>query len=332
MSNNMYSFSKRLENVYRYQAKDNNLVYHQIKNSLFLNEMLLDDDTCSFIFNGNCIVFSNNKNTIFKVNLFDPNVKNVLLENHSLGESIYYLGEILVSNQLFRQRSIYNFEKEISVKIVDTPPAFKTEVEIFFTKFQEPIINSLSLETGEYLWETNITVEGDTDPRIKQVLGISGDILVVFTFGSTLVGIDVHTGKILWSILPKGFYPSGFTGMAWCWHLEDGYLYLLRHHYYLRISLSHQQLEVLWQTPPDTLEFEDCSYTKDHIYFMAIDKKSNIFNTSILGVFDRKALKIVWQHDQPIYSSQPPQSDGNKLYCLDTGGTLHIFEREKLNP
>lgn len=188
---------------------------------------------------------------------------------------------------------------------------------------------SLSLETGEYLWETNISIEGDTDPRIKQVLGISGDVLVVFTFGSTLVGIDLHTGKILWHILPKGFYPSGFTGMAWCWHLEDGYLYLLRHQYYLRINLSNQQLEVLWQTPADTLEFEDCSYTEDHVYFMAIDKKSNIFNTSVLGVFDRKALKIVWQHDQPIYSSQPPQSDGDKLYCLDNGGVLHIFEKEE---
>ena len=63
--------------------------------------------------------------------------------------------------------------------------------------------------------------------------------------------------------------------------------------------------------------------------FMAIDKKSNIFNTSVLGVFDRKALKIVWQHDQPIYSSQPPQSDGDKLYCLDNGGVLHIFEKEE---
>jgi PQQ-like domain len=330
----MYSFSKRLENVYSYQAKNNNLVYKSFhENTLYFNDNEIFKNIETFVFNGYYIIFSSTeKPTIYKLWLEDKNQVNVLFENHALGDKLHTDNEITIYGYEEGKRILYDFEKDKVIFIQPKPSWFNTEEYIFFTKSQEPILESFSLETGEYLWETNITIEGDTDPRLKQVLGISGDVLVVFTFGSTLVGIDVHTGEILWSILPKGFYPLGFTGMAWCWHLADGYLYLLRHQYYLRINLSNQQLEVLWQTLPDTLEFEDCSYTEEHIYFMAIDKKSNIFNTSILGVFDRKALKIVWQHDQPIYSSQPPQADGNKLYCLDTAGTLHIFVREKLNP
>jgi outer membrane protein assembly factor BamB len=325
----MYSFFKSLENVYKYQAKNKQLVHYQRNNnSLYFNDKLIENNVHTFVFNGDIIIFSTENFTIKKVT--ENSAVETLLENCALGELLLSNFEIVVANTNTYEQFVYDFQKELKTFNLYSPPAYKTEAEIFFTKFQEPIINALSLETGECLWETNISIEGDTDPRIKQVLGISGDILVVFTFGSTLVGLDIHTGKILWSIFPKGFYPSGFTGMAWCWHLEYGYLYLLRHQYYLRINLSNQQLEVLWQTPVNTLEFEDCNYTKDHIYFMAIDKKSSIFNTSILGVFDRKALKIVWQYDKPIDSSQPPQSDGKKLYCIDNEGTLHIFEREEV--
>ena len=192
----MYSFSKCLENVYKYQANNKQLVhYHRNNNSLYFNDKLIDNNVHTFVFNGDTIIFSTENFIIKKVT--ENNTIETLLKNCALGELLLSNFEIVVANTNTFEQFIYNFQRELKTFNLDSPPAFKSATEIFFTKFQEPIINSLSLETGEYLWETNITIEGDTDPRIKQVLGISGELLVLFTFGSTLVGIDIQTGKIL---------------------------------------------------------------------------------------------------------------------------------------
>jgi outer membrane protein assembly factor BamB len=201
-------------------------------------------------------------------------------------------------------------------------------------------LKSLSLATGEYLWEVSLSAYGRQDSHlgwveasIRTIIGISEDLLLVWMNNGSLVAIEVSTGKIAWDkALDRTYLPSDYQGDKWYWHLEGQYLYILQHRYYLRIDITTQKLEVLWQLPDHSMEIEHCIYTEAYVYFMALEGVGRNLQPSILGVFDRKALKIVWQHDQPIYSSQPPQSDGNKLYCLDTAGTLHIFEREKSNP
>lgn len=196
-------------------------------------------------------------------------------------------------------------------------------------------LKSLSLEIGEYLWEVYLdkySTEKE-EVNIRTLVGIWDNKLIVqMTDNNTIVLIDLSDGQITTEIqnIQSYFPKEGPWGFGWHYYKEDKYAFLLQQNRYLRINLENQQVETLWIPENKNLNIQQVSYDENYAYFMACDGYH--VQPDILGVFDRKALKIVWQHDQPIYSSQPPQSDGNKLYCLDTGCTLHIFEREKLNP
>ena len=196
-------------------------------------------------------------------------------------------------------------------------------------------VKSLSLETGEYEWEVDISQytnqEGFSykEAKIDSILGISGTELIVLVWSSILI-IDLQTGQIKADIVgigSKKYFPEGRSmGFTYHFHLEGEYVYLLKRERYISIHLPTQTVSILWENEDPNLNIDRVSYDENYAYFMAT--KAWDVQASILGVFDRKALEIVWQHDQPIYSSKPPQSDGNKLYCLDSEGTLHIFERE----
>lgn len=196
-------------------------------------------------------------------------------------------------------------------------------------------VNCLSIETGEYLWETDISnfvssLDGFSykDERVGGILGISDNKLII-TVGTRLLKIDLHNGIITGDTeaLSHGKnYSQGPAGFHSYLHLEDEYVYLLKRDRYLRISLITGKLETLWVNSQSDLIIEHVHYDENYAYFMACIGWN--LQPEVLGVFDRKNLSIVWQYDQPIYSSQPPQSDGKKLYSLDTSGTLHLFERE----
>jgi hypothetical protein len=61
---------------------------------------------------------------------------------------------------------------------------------------------------------------------------------------------------------------------------------------------------------------------------------------SLLGVFNRQTRQIDWLHDMTLSIdpnlgyvaslNQAPQISDDKLYVLDSGGTLHIFEKEQV--
>jgi hypothetical protein len=193
-------------------------------------------------------------------------------------------------------------------------------------------LKSLSLKTGEYLWEANLN-KYSTEREvvgIREFLGIWDNKLIVQMDDSdTIVIIDLETGEIAGEIQHiKSYFPKeGPWGFGWYYHLEGQCAYLLQQNRYLRLDLATQKVETLWIPENANFNIQRVSYDEQYSYFMACDGYH--VQTDILGVFDRKALKIVWQYDKPIGSSKPPQSDGNKLYCLDNEGTLHIFEKEK---
>jgi hypothetical protein len=190
------------------------------------------------------------------------------------------------------------------------------------------ILKSLSLETGKYLWEVDLGKYSTTNEevRIREILGIwENQLVVLMNNNDIVVQISLSTGQIIAENRHILAHLGGARSFGWYFYLEGGYVYLLQQSSYIRINLSNQVIETLWEHENSRYTIQRVSYDEQYAYFMG--SNGNNVQPDILGVFDRKALKIVWQHDQPIYSSQPPQSDGDKLYCLDIGGTLHIFEK-----
>jgi len=207
-------------------------------------------------------------------------------------------------------------------------------------------LSSLSLLTGEYEWEVDLggrkcvsaSKKPPEDASIQQIIGIWEHQLLVFLDNNQILSLDINKGKILWELPDFDVYfptgPSVAKAMHFHWHLENGKLYILKHHQYFSVDLNTQEVALLWQNEDKTYTINHCTYTEDYIYFTAYGKEIEI---SILGVFNRKTLQIDWlekmimpRMDSYAYVSfhQAPQVADNKLYALDSGGTLHIFERE----
>jgi outer membrane protein assembly factor BamB len=211
---------------------------------------------------------------------------------------------------------------------------------------ERKLLRSLSLLTGEYEWEVDLggrkcvsaSKEPPEDASIQQIIGIWEHQLLVFLDNNQILSLDINKGKILWELpdfdvhFPTG--PSVAKAMHFHWYLENGKLYILKHHQYFSVDLNTQEVALLWQNEDKTYTINHCTYTENYIYFTAYGKEIEI---SILGVFNRKILQIDWlekmimpRMDSYAYVSfnQAPQVAENKLYVLDSGGTLHIFERE----
>jgi hypothetical protein len=167
-------------------------------------------------------------------------------------------------------------------------------------------------------------------------IGIWEEQLLVWMDGNKFLSLSVETGELLWEI-NRWEYVEG-KGHGYYFgqgvHLDEtqGKCYLFEGTCYMEIDLATQKATTLWQEDSITYGrlFGRPNFTPDYIYFLI----GGVCSTSV-GIFDRKILQIVWQHDfvfdqsgaEYIMLNQPPQVADNKLYVLDTGGTLHIFER-----
>lgn len=187
-------------------------------------------------------------------------------------------------------------------------------------------------DLSSYIW---YQFDGQKPAHIQQIVGISENILLVWMAGEQLLGLDVATGKVLWKIDFASYFhiTKWFTG-SYYWNIKNHKLYLLKYLYYFEVDLASQEVKILWKNPEESYSITHCCYTDDYVYFIALGSELGI---EILGTFNRLSLTIDWLEyltmprlDAYSYVSfhQAPQVDGDRLYVLDSGGTLHIFEKE----
>lgn len=269
------------------------------------------------------IIFKNSEKKKFlnSLNASCFNGKNTLVfSDYNQLNQTYQVGLIDVSLELIKWLP-YRYSIGLNIRKNDT---------IFYI-MDYVIIKSLSLFTGEYLWETQLNRNGE----IFKILGIRADELIVCwkrgdrNFG--LLGINIHTGEIAWNMddndLLNGhtlnFSPDG--NALFC--VKNGGL----KSYYLELDLVTKK-NLRFDEIPKFFELglviERIWVKDDLIYFLA--KKDSKFST-VAGVMDYKTLAILWW-EQVVQGSwaylSDLQVDKNKLYVLDGEGVLHIFERE----
>lgn len=230
-------------------------------------------------------------------------------------------------------------------------PLFYFNRYLIFHRFPNPIVQSLSLLTGEYEWELDLSgrknppESREEEAQIRQLVGIWQNQLIITMTNNELISIDTQTGKILWET--KQLTAQINQGPSYKWrghlsfngcHIESGKLYEIVGSVYYSIDLLTQAVEILWQDPrsEDYITVQHRTYTEDYIYFTG--SVDGAFQAHIVGVFNRKTLSLEWIEDMslpispsmgyPASLNQPPQVTDNKLYVLDSGGTLHIFEKE----
>jgi hypothetical protein len=345
----MYKFVREIVNINTFSV-NNNLVATYSKEGRFLvnnkefyieNEKILGGHISSFdILN---IVTENKVFWYHKLQLF-------LITKHLSG----FMSTKIIDNVfLFRDENLNycaydliqkNIVNKYAAKFDGKYPSCYYNECLLIHKFPEPIIQSLSLLTGEYEWETDLShysykMSGwKYEARIQQVIGVWEGQLLVWMEGNKFLSLSVATGELLWEIRQWEYSQGKGHGYQFGQgvHLDEakGKCYLFEGTCYMEIDLATQKATILWQEDLIThqMRFARPNFTEEYIYFLTGGVAS-----SGVGVFNRKTLQIEWLYqfefdesaDEILQLNQTPQVADNKLYVLDTGGTLHIFERSE---
>lgn len=178
----------------------------------------------------------------------------------------------------------------------------------------------------------------ERDVSIINIIGLEVGQLIVFMSNKELISIDIETGNIIWETtdfiknsLP--FYKDHRMTSSIFYYcvLENGKLYQLDGNVYYSLDLKTQEVKILWEdkSESDYLTCQYKTYTEDYVYFTG--SRDNRFSPYLIGAFNRKTLQMDWVHEpeglvNPL-TNAPTYVDG-KLYILDSGGILHLYERE----
>ncbi|MDI9880167.1 hypothetical protein [Flectobacillus longus] len=270
---------------------DSNLNYYKCENNLSFN-------LSSNIVNAKIVILLRNELNVRLVGLFDIEKFTLLW---SLEESIGFLN--------------YQY------------------IDKIFCNHQHDNFKILALNTnGAIIWQTQLNRNG----KILNFLGVHEDVLVVcLQFGNTygLMGLDINTGKILWNRDDWGLLQGHHTTM------QNGKIFSLKggafsDSYYLEADIATVSLLRYGEVPNLKKHgFSIFNYTlyENFIYFTA--SKIGTSEATIVGVLAYDSLELLWWQEVELengaFLAQKPQVDGDKLYILDTGGTLHIFEKEQ---
>jgi len=197
---------------------------------------------------------------------------------------------------------------------------------------ERKLLKSLSLLTGEYEWETPLNRNGE----IFKILGVrENELIVCWKRGMDyygLLGIDIQTGKIVWNMDDN----SLLNGLNLYFTENQKSIFSTKgddkSSYFIEIDLENKEVQRYGEIPDlckAKLVIHSSQYKDGLIYFTASTR--HVFFPDVIGVFDYKTLKVLWQHrftfDRLTHLKNLEVSD-DKLYVLDSGDTLHIFERE----
>ncbi|MCV2486986.1 hypothetical protein OD917_18790 [Flavobacterium sp. SH_e] len=219
-------------------------------------------------------------------------------------------------------------------------------------------IKSFSLLLDLHQWELDLsgrkyTINSEEhEAKIIRLLGFYNNQLLVFMQGDILVSIDINNGKILSETMPfegllnvNGFQITDFRDLKL--DVKSGKIFMLNKHYYYEIDLNtfeSKQLKSFFtgnsfevgrlshisENAPKDILINQSIYTEDYIYFIG----GYSLSSNVVGAFNRTTYEIDWQETIDLWqidrynNLKDIQYANDKLYVLDTNGTLRIFENK----
>ena len=341
----MYKLVEQIENINNVYTSEDNYIFVDKNENVYLNDVKsVQYKSIYFVLNGH-LLKQNTENESF-LYLNETLVKKInhsyIYNTYSEDGCFYYenLHYDPVDDKLKKNIYYHNF-KDDSIKLFIKD--FSGNFQLIFennTFFIQPnnTLTSLSLLTGDYEWENNLSKYGE----IRKILGLVNEKLWVVLYETEtrkkqLVSLHTATGKIIDIIdatLP----------------LHDWHIALLEEtqtivSIYGKISthqkadspfveicaitgavLRNERIESLFQA---NLKLGQWCYSNHKIYFTAA---TDTINSTHIGVLDYTTLNLEWFTEVKDRKAgiKDLQVTENKIYALDQGGQLFIFEKEKV--
>lgn len=207
----------------------------------------------------------------------------------------------------------------------------------FQTKRDVQIIKSLSLLNGEYEWEADLNFFGE----IRKLLGVIEEKLWVVLYKggenqdiTKLIALDIHTGDIIIelpeslplhnthiSIIEEKQTILSIWGMKSSHHKADSPL--------VEIDgktgkiIRNYRIESLFEA---NLKMGLWKYLDNKIFFVGA---MDYLNSTHVGVLDYNTLDLLWYEEVVARKAglKEIQVTGDKIFCLDIGHQLHIYEK-----
>jgi hypothetical protein len=327
-----YQLIDKKSNIIKIQIFRNNLMYIS-DDGIYLNDTLLEstNDYSIALFCGDYAIYGN-LNSMKRYSLLSHDIEILDWELSYYWDS-FENDKVLVSKNRRKDMNgnriadyyLYNFSNNLLSEIHFTDSPYIKILGKIGLIIRNTTLNYLSLLTGEYEWEVDLGAYGEID----KILGVSAGILWVWLNGYQIVGIEITTGKICRHFSPfKGIFEDGkFYFNFPHFEEEEDKIYFFERNYWIEIDLKSQKTKILWQGQEENINLS--VFTKDYIYF--ISSPSHSVYSNRIGVFDKSAKKIVWSTSlnlETFITLNQIQVGYNKIYVLDSGGTLHIFEKE----
>lgn len=356
-----YIFLAKRENVKKYAASNDKMALLLKDGSFFYNNENFGKAVDGFFFQGLFLYYSVDgvSTTIMNTNTEEKKYIPKVFNADTVQTNTFLMGSNYerVSNTLFYSAEIslyqlnpYNLKKRLPHRYIFSQ--FLRIGNLLFTEKLKTTLSSLSLLTGEYEWEVDLGEKLGTYDSIAKIVGVVDEVLWVISQRGILFGIEINTGELLYhlnydnvesfkeigNVSAKYFYSlfdeanKKLIGIYrnQCWEIDltkpttglqvfdleaINLTYFSHPDFYFRGSY--------WAAP------EGVTFDNDYIYFRDIE-------VATVGIMHRQTKQIEWHtrlNDQEpmvrdvINDIQVPD---NKLYVLDSGGTLHIFEKEEV--
>ncbi|NBB31838.1 hypothetical protein [Cellulophaga sp. BC115SP] len=202
-------------------------------------------------------------------------------------------------------------------------------------------ISKVNSSNGYLVWNIEFT----NSDKFLNILNVSDNHLWLITqreenywFYFDLIAINAQTGEVEKQLDYKAFF--GYTAQ---FIEEKQSIISLRGNFredrgthFLEIDARNGEIirqQTLDQLKSIGLNVFEFTLNKNYIYFTATSKDDAIFAKSI-GVLSYETLELLWWEEVNLENGaffaagQKPVISDNRIFILDTGGTLHIYERE----
>jgi hypothetical protein len=229
---------------------------------------------------------------------------------------------------------------------------FIAATKFFRKNFEDNSIECYSFPKCNLLWQFPFSSFENSDKKsyeARQILGEFKEIVWVFLYSGEFIGLDVCTGQLKHRIIKNdmlnshnSFSSDEVIPFFDCqYHLDEekGKIVGLAINFFYEIDLNKE--EPLVMTNDFFKQYELNSIYKQNIHYESILDKNLLFfrltnqlKFCVLDVLKKEILYVSEAIDATIseYDTQQikdMQVSNDKVYLLDSGGTLHIFEKDE---
>ncbi|WP_106794266.1 hypothetical protein [Aquimarina sp. Aq78] len=336
----------RLENIFSFDFFNKELVFLQESKLILQPEgLVIEENVSSFLVKNNNLITNNTNQIKLYFSGKSINLEGTFrLANGFLTDEFYFnIGKINKERKTY----VINLESG-EINDFTSKPYYPHQIlkkdRAFIFSHRIEFYNPFS---GEVFWSKDISeLHKSTNNEIYGNPQIINNRLFFFLFDSShqtnehiTLCLDIETEEILWRSESFGGWLTTFEDKIYA--IKDKQIQILNPETFEVTNLDlHEQLSELdkqlykpedqmtWQVP---FSFSNSTYVikNNHLYFT--QEKNNA-----LGIIDLQAKKLLWHSDIEINSGGiiPIITDikvyDTRLYILDSGNTLHIFEKDEI--